>query len=88
MVSRDVVDDCLKKCRDLLLSKKSYFMLPTIIECLENMSSALDNDYWDTRNTKLGTGLGRLVMEDFSFSESELGSRLMEIANAWSRKES
>ena len=54
----------------------SYAFLPEIQETLQAMSQVLDGPR-DQRE-QLARGLERYVLEDFSFSESELGGELLE----------
>jgi hypothetical protein len=53
--------------------------LPSIILSLEQMQKNLNSD--QHRRSKMAAGLGRLVMEDSSFSESTLGGLLLKLAD-------
>jgi hypothetical protein len=57
----------------------SFPFLPEIIESLENMQKNLNVSR--DRKEKMAGALGRLVTEDFNFSESELGNKLLKIAD-------
>ena len=58
---------------------ESFPFLPEIIESLENMKKNLDESR--ERKERMAGALGRLVTEDFNFSESELGTKILQIAD-------
>jgi hypothetical protein len=62
-----------------LKKPESFPFLPEIIESLENMQKNLNVSR--DRKEKMAGALGRLVTEDFNFSESELGNKILQIAD-------
>ncbi len=58
---------------------ESYPFLPEIIESLENMKKNLNVNR--ERRERMAGALGRIITEDFNFSESELGSKLLKVVN-------
>lgn len=60
-------------------SSGSYPFLPEIKETLEKMLIGLPRT--PNERERLSGALGRLVTEDFNFSESELGANLLELAD-------
>ena len=58
-----------------------YPYLPEILEILNLMRITTEAD--KERKTKLIGGLMRLVTEDFEFSESVLGTEILEVANQY-----
>lgn len=57
----------------------AYAYLPDIAKSLEAM---LDNiDASPSRRDKMAGGLGRIVTEDYAFSESDLGGRILRVAD-------
>ena len=85
MIANEIYES-LRECVDLSFKPGTYPMLPSIVECLEKMHNIVSDGQWNSRDTRWGAGLGRLVMDDFSFSESELGTRLLNIADSWCKK--
>ena len=76
---KEKIEELLVLAQEALKVPGSYPFLPEIIESLENMKKKL-NESRDRRERMAG-GLGRLVTEDFDFSESELGTKLLKIAD-------
>lgn len=62
-----------------LKKPESFPFLPEIIESLENMQKNLNENR--DRKERMAGALGRLVTEDFNFSESELGTKILKIAD-------
>jgi hypothetical protein len=60
-------------------SKQPFGLLGDISKLLLQMQDCVDTEA-DCRG-KLAAGLGRLVTDDYKFSESSLGSRLLELAD-------
>jgi hypothetical protein len=58
----------------------SYAFLPEIKESLKAMLAGLTT-MTPTERERLSGSLGRLVTEDFGFSESEMGTTLLELAD-------
>ena len=82
----DMIQECLDECHQDVLKFGEHGMLLSIISCLEQMANALTGGPMESQNKRWGAGLGRLVLEDFNFSESELGTRLLKIADTWSNE--
>ena len=60
----------------------SFPYLPTIARSLEAMRDRIvSGDLDSAARRKMAGALGRLVTEDFAFSESSLGAQLLEFAN-------
>jgi hypothetical protein len=61
---------------------EAYAYLPDIIKTLEKMAISI-NDRTITREerVRMSSGLGRLVLEEYSFAESKLGEILVGIAD-------
>ncbi len=57
----------------------AYAFLPEIIESLKAMQSS--STMTSAERERLAGSLGRLVTEDYAFSESPLGTRLLELAD-------
>jgi hypothetical protein len=77
----EMIDECLTLCRESVSKQTANSLLPSIIECLEEMRGILNENKEPFQ--RLGVGLGRLVTDDFAFSESGLGTRLLEIVELW-----
>jgi hypothetical protein len=57
-------------------------LIPGMIQSLELIQNNLSKQPPDMEGSKrLAGGLGRAVTEDFSFSESRLGTKLLDIVN-------
>ncbi len=56
-----------------------YGFLPGIIETLKVIRE--NQDISDNERRKLSGGLGRLVLEDFEFADSSLGTALLMLAD-------
>ncbi len=61
----------------------SYAFLPEIIASLEKMQNSLNED--SDRRRKMAGALGRLVTEDWNFSESDLGQQLLDLVNEYGK---
>ena len=71
----NVIDNCKKE------QENSYPYLPSIIAILEQMKDVYANRNNDKEiKKKLNAGIGKLVMDNMSFAESELGILILEVA--------
>ena len=61
----------------------SYAFIPEIIEILEFMKKRIDANN-DEKNKIIG-GIGRIVTDSFTFSESKIGGRILDIINDFSQ---
>jgi hypothetical protein len=57
----------------------AYPYLPDIAKSLEAMLENVDTS--PSRRDKMAGGLGRIVTEDYAFSESDLGGRILRVAD-------
>jgi len=78
---RDSIAAAIREAESAAKKPNSYGFLPGIIKTLKVML----NDDTDTmsqkdRDRRVG-GLGKLITDDFTFSESPLGTKLLEVAN-------
>lgn len=75
----------LIKLTELEIKKKDAFpYLPSILEILKMMRTSIVDKKTDKKTqSKLIGGLTRLVTEDFDFSESDLGTEILEVANQY-----
>ncbi len=74
---RDRINELLGKLREEGVSPTSPY-LPEIIESLEEMDRSMDAPR--ERRRKMAGAVGRLVTEDFGFSESALGGEVLQLA--------
>ncbi len=72
------------KARKALEVPGSYPFLPEIIKMLEKMQDGIELE--KDRRVRMAAALGRLVTEDFSFSESELGGELLRLGEDFSQE--
>jgi len=72
------IDEAIKWAEREMKQPSAYGYLPDIVAELKDIK----NNMHDNEKCKLyASGLGRLVTEDYNFSESELGTLLGEIAD-------
>ena len=82
---RDGIAATILQAESAARNPDSYAYLPEIIESLRSM---LDGDTMSQRDReRLAGGLGRLVTDDFAFSESHLGTKLLELADQFASSE-
>lgn len=72
------IERLVAKAREEIERPNSYPFLPEILESLLRMRDNLNETR--ERRGKLASAVERLVLEDFSFSESKLGGEILEIA--------
>ncbi len=73
------IDTALDLAKAESKTKDSFPFLPEIIESLENFKLSVDSKH--TERKKMSSALGRLVTEDYYFSESHLGELIIEICD-------
>ena len=73
------VDGLMGACIEANAPEGSYPFLPDIVEVLRQMERDLHSSR--ERRERLAAGLGRLVTEDWAFSESALGGALLQLAD-------
>ena len=77
-------EELIESCNAYLEKQGSYPYLPGIIETLELIRSCLESgDCEKEQSQQWLRGLGRLITEDYSFSESELGSLLLDFTSGF-----
>ena len=79
----EFLNDILLEIDAEISSGEHYAFLPEIEESIKSMITDLDKSK-DVR-TKHAAALGRLVLEDFLFSESALGERLLAISDEYAK---
>ncbi len=72
------IDLAISLCEKAQAQEKSYSYLPDIIEALKKLREIPEGNRYGT-----ATAIGRLVLEDYAFSESSLGTILLEIADSY-----
>ena len=77
--------DLLGKLRDASQHAERSFFLPEMIRSLEAMVDSIDVP--KDRRTRMAGALGRLVTEDYAFSESALGREILELADGFASLE-
>ncbi|MCL6588974.1 MAG: hypothetical protein K6U80_03390 [Firmicutes bacterium] len=83
MTLLEKIDIALELCRTEQQRVGSYIDLPVIINSLEKIKKiiSMDERYEKAQRIKTAAALGRIVMEDYKFSKSELGLMLIRIAD-------
>lgn len=76
---RDKIARAIAKAEEASQSPDAYGFLPVIIESLKAMLAGSTMN--ERERERMAGGLGRLVTEDFNFSESQLGSLLLDLAD-------
>lgn len=72
------IRDLIEESESELSGQDVYSYLPEIVETLELIHECLENRRCDEGyQRRLIGGLGRLVTENYGFSESELGNRIL-----------
>lgn len=78
------LSDLIKLCEIEINKPNAYPYLPEIIETLIAMHGSLNCQHRDaTTEERLLRGLGRLVTEDLSFSEGDLGRKILAIISQY-----
>jgi hypothetical protein len=81
---KNKLDKLIKSIDQEIKKQDAYPYLPEILEILSLMrTSIVDKKTDKERKSKLIGGLMRLVTEDFEFSESDLGTEILEVANQY-----
>ena len=77
----------LRKTKKANQDPNAHWLLPYIVESLEVLLDGFSKDNLDPDYlVRQAGGFGRIVMDDFSFSESPLGGELLELINAICKK--
>lgn len=72
------IEIAITMCIEEQKKDKHYPYLPELIEALKKLrETSLENKH------NVATAIGRLVLEDYSFSESLLGAKLLQIADSY-----
>lgn len=80
----DKLDKLIKLVEFEIKKKDAFPYLPSILEILTMMRTSIVDKKTDKKmKSKLIGGLMRLVTEDFEFSESDLGTEILEVANQY-----
>lgn len=81
------IDNALVICINEQQKEGSYEYLPGIIRSLEKIRDIIyyRQKYEKEQRKKTAAALGRLIMESYSFSESELGTMLLKIADEFAK---
>ncbi|KDA54436.1 hypothetical protein EG19_12025 [Thermoanaerobaculum aquaticum] len=81
------IQGLIAKCKVAAKQPAAYGFLPDIIGELEDIKSELEKDQPNPERLLLwARGLGRLVTDSYAFSESPLGTELLELADDVVRK--
>lgn len=84
MSLQERLEDVIELCISQSEKPESYPFLPEIIETLELIRSCLESgDCEKEQSQQWLRGLGRLITEDYSFSESELGTLLLDFTSGF-----
>jgi hypothetical protein len=73
------IDDALVKAKQASQIEGAYSYLPAIINALGEMRNGVHAD--SNSRWKIAGALGRLVTEDYTFSEGPLGQALLKLAD-------
>ena len=73
------ITEALVQVEKAIASPDAYPFLPEIKESLQTMLTGLTST--PKERERLSGALGRLVTEDYRFSESEMGTTLLELAD-------
>lgn len=76
---RPRIAEALARVEEAIASPGAYPFLPEIKVSLQAMLTGLTST--PKERERLSGALGRLVTEDYRFSESEMGTTLLELAN-------
>jgi hypothetical protein len=77
------IDELLAEARRAKQRPGSYGLLPDIITILEKIQDRLESNNPDPKTLIRGaSALGRVVTDDYSFSESPLGTKLLDLVSA------
>jgi len=79
---RERIADLLAETRIAGQQPNAYGLLPDIIEILEKIEAELEKETPDPETLIRGArALGRVVTDSYPFSESPLGTRLLELVS-------
>ena len=79
---RDRIADLLAEARMASQQPNAYGLLPDIIDILEKIEAELEKESPDPETLIRGAGaLGRVVTDSYRFSESPLGTKLLELVS-------
>jgi hypothetical protein len=80
------INTLIQKSENESHKPNAYRYLPEIVETLKSMRELLDNrDFDNEKRQILVRGLGRIVTDDFQFSESPLDTNILETASDFLR---
>lgn len=78
----DKIEYVLQLCLEEQKKEYSYAYLPGICKTLERMKNIVENDQYDrAQREKTAGALGRLISDNYYFMVSELGTKLLNIAD-------
>ena len=84
MSLQERLEEVIELCISQSEKPELYPFLPGIIETLELIRSCLESgDCEKEYSQQWLRGLGRLITEDYSFSESELGTLLLDFTSGF-----
>lgn len=76
------INELLQEAREAAKRPDAYGLLPDVIKIMEMLQHKLESDSPDLEAIVRGAGaLGRVVTDSYSFSESPLGSKLLDFVN-------
>mgnify|MGYP000633940014 FL=1 len=76
------INELLQEAREAAKRPDAYGLLPDVIRIMEMLQHKLESDSPDLEAIVRGAGaLGRVVTDSYSFSESPLGSKLLDFVN-------
>ncbi len=76
---RRCIDDVLSEVRKAQASATPHPFLPVIAQSLEEMKKNVRAKQADRES--MSVGLGRIVTDDYAFSESKLGDQILKVVN-------
>ncbi|MBC7228459.1 MAG: hypothetical protein H5T61_14710 [Thermoflexales bacterium] len=77
---KDKVRELITECKAVATQPGAYGFLPDIIGELEDILKELEKDQPDHERLLMWVrGLGRLVTDSYAFSESPLGSKVLDV---------
>jgi len=84
------IESALLLCRSEQKREGAKEYIAPIVDILERMRLVVNNElkHDNQQRSSTATALGRLVMDDFSFSESEIGEMILKIASSFRRSRS
>jgi hypothetical protein len=84
------IDNALNLFENEQQKEGAYLYLTDIISILKQMRDIISNNRIceGKMRKRISAGLGKLVMEEYSFSESEFGTILLKIADEFAKSDS